>query len=116
MCSYLPGTESVLAGASYPASGICEIPSGANVFEIPENFGPISERITSGGFSRCKIRCKGVQTGVNVQTTEPGAGSGAYAAGGSSIGATPVEADTPTGVSIWCLPGRHRVDDDEREN
>jgi len=28
--------------------------------------------------------------------------------GGSFIGETPVEADTPTGVSIWCFPGRHR--------
>jgi len=67
----LPGTESMPAGAGEPAFSVCEIRSGANVLDISKSIGHISEPAASGGFSRCKTECNGVQTGVNVQTTAP---------------------------------------------
>ncbi|WP_292521881.1 hypothetical protein [Methanoculleus sp.] len=67
----LPGTESMPAGAGEPAFSVCEIRSGANVLDISKSIGHISEPAASGGFSRCKTECNGVQTGVTVQPSAP---------------------------------------------
>jgi energy-coupling factor transporter ATP-binding protein EcfA2 len=68
---HLPGTESPRAGASSSSRGVCEIRAGANIPTIREKMRPIQEQPASGSFSRCKVRCKDVQTGVNVQTSAP---------------------------------------------
>nr|WP_303714758.1 hypothetical protein [Methanoculleus marisnigri] len=68
---HLPGTESMSAGASDPASRLCEIHCGANMLDIPVDIRLIPEQTAGSGFSRCKTECKGVQTSVNVQTTVP---------------------------------------------
>ncbi len=67
----LPGTESLPAGAGDPTLGVCEIRSGENIPDIPEEIRPIREPAPSGGFSWCKSGCKEVKPGVNVQTTAP---------------------------------------------
>ena len=68
---HFPGTESLPAGAGDPTLGVCEIRSGENIPDIPEEIRPIREPAPSGGFSWCKSGCKEVKTGVNVQTTVP---------------------------------------------
>ena len=68
---HLPGTESMPAGASDLSSGLCEIRTGANMPDIPEDIRRIGEPAAYGGFSWCKFRCKRVQTGAKVQTTAP---------------------------------------------
>ena len=68
---HLPGTESPRAGASSSSRGVCEIRAGANIPTIREKMRPIREQPASGSFSRCKVGCKDVQTGVNVQTSAP---------------------------------------------
>lgn len=62
----LPGTESLLAGAGDPASGVCEIHSGENTPGIPEEIGSIREPAPSGGFSWCKSGCNDVKMSVTV--------------------------------------------------
>jgi len=64
----LPGTESLLAGAGDAAFSVCEIHSGENIPDIPEEILLIREPAASDGFSRCKSGCKGVKTSVNEQT------------------------------------------------
>ena len=54
-----------------PTPGLCEIRSGANILTIREETLPIREQPATCSFSRCKPRCKGVQTGVTVQTNTP---------------------------------------------
>jgi len=68
---HFPGTESLPAGAGDPTLGVCEIRSGENIPDIPEEIRPIREPSPSGGFFGCKSRCNDVKTSVNVQTTVP---------------------------------------------
>ena len=68
---HLPGTESPIKRTSSSSRGVCEIRAGANIPTIREKMRPIREQPASGSFSRCKVRCKDVQTGVNVQTSAP---------------------------------------------
>ena len=68
---HLPGTESAIAGASSSSRGVCEIRAGANIPTIREEVRPIRKQPASESFSRCKVGCKDVQTGVNVQTSAP---------------------------------------------
>ncbi|SAI87041.1 hypothetical protein MBBA_0153 [Methanoculleus bourgensis] len=68
---HLPGTESPIKRTSSSSRGVCEIRAGANIPTIREEMRPIREQPASGSFSRCKVGCKDVQTGVNVQTSAP---------------------------------------------
>jgi len=68
---HLPGTESPVAGTSSSSPGVCEIRAGANIPTIREEMRSIREQPASVSLSRCKVGCKDVQTGVNVQTSAP---------------------------------------------
>jgi len=64
----LPGTESIPAGAGDPASGPCEIRTGATIPEISKNIRSIAEPTASRGSPGCKVGCN---MGAKVQTTAP---------------------------------------------
>jgi len=64
----LPGTESIPAGAGDPASGPCEIRTGATILEISKNIRSIAEPTASRGSPGCKVGCN---MGAKVQTTAP---------------------------------------------